>query len=65
MHGVVGDARVLDCLALLEERFSPDSVSTENVRRGRLAPQALAQRVAILEYHIQSRAEQAQPSRTV
>ena len=41
-----GDARVLDCLALLEERFSPDSVSTENVRRGRLAPQALAQRVA-------------------
>jgi len=41
-----GDADVMRCLALLEERFTPETVSADNFRRGRLLPQARVQRVA-------------------
>lgn len=41
-----GDAKPMDCLALLEKRFNPTTVSTENVRRGRLLREVRAQRVA-------------------
>ena len=41
-----GDAKPMDCLALLQERFNPDTVSAESFRRGRLMPQMRAHRVA-------------------
>jgi S-adenosylmethionine decarboxylase len=41
-----GDADVMRCLALLEERFNPATVAADNFRRGRLLPQARVQRVA-------------------
>jgi S-adenosylmethionine/arginine decarboxylase-like enzyme len=41
-----GDARPMDCLELLQDRFNPDTVSAESFRRGRLLPQVRAHRVA-------------------